>query len=714
MRDSLEAINGIGHAAVATDPQFRAALAEQGLTLEPTTGEIAELAPYAARFSARAAQIGRNVARYEAEWRVEHPGEEPGPKLRQAWDRRAWSEARPDKVVPHDGAAMVAAWNQELRQLGYRDPNRPASLSTLATPRIGGLDREAAVELVLSRLGAKRSAWNAADIRGQVELWIAETGIVAEAPVRVELAEDLTARALASCTPLLGRGDVPEHVRALSSPRVIGVEDRITRLLAMQACLPGDDAVVGTRTGLGLDHAQRVAVAALAGTKQLLVVEGAAGVGKTTTLAATRAALAVRGHRMMVVTPTLKAAEVAAVEINSPAFSAAWLVHQWGWRWDDDGHWTCTGELPSDAMAVLGRGDLLVVEAGMLDQDTARALLEIAQECQARVAFMGDRHQLPAVGRGGVLDLAAQHAGPDVTSCLDVVHRFADPEYAELSVAMRRGEPVFDDLWDLGQIRVYPSDAERTQALAAEAADAFLAGHSNRALMADSREQVAALNGAIRDRLVTAGLVDDSRVVINEAGERLGVGDRVATRRNDWQLGVANRQTWTITALGDQTMTLRNDHGLTREIPTWYAQGWVESAYATTVYGAQGETTAIGNLVMGESTSAASAYVGMTRGRHDNVAHLVAETSEQARAIWERACSRDRADLGVAHARLQAIDDIDRYGPIAPAQARAKAKAAEGVNHRRRETQRHEFEPWRAGHEEPKSRPSRPGPGIGF
>ena len=142
MRDSLEAINGIGHAAVATDPGFRAALAAHGFTFDPTTGEIAELAPYAARFSARAAQIGRNVDRYEAEWRAEHPGEEPGPKLRQAWDRRAWSQARPDKVVPKDGAAMVAAWNEELHQLGYRDPNRSASQPTLSAPRIGGLDRE--------------------------------------------------------------------------------------------------------------------------------------------------------------------------------------------------------------------------------------------------------------------------------------------------------------------------------------------------------------------------------------------------------------------------------------------------------------------------------------------------------------------------------------------------------------------------------------------
>jgi len=362
---------------------------------------------------------------------------------------------------------------------------------------------------------------------------------------------------------------------------------------------------------------------------------------------------------------------------------------------------------------MLGRGDLLVVdEAGMLDQDTARALLEIAQDCQARVAFMGDRHQLPAVGRGGVLDLAAQHAGPDAPLSLNVVHRFADPEYAELSVAMRRGEPVFDVLWDRGQIRVHASEAERTQALAAVTADAILAGHTSRALMADSREQVAALSAAIRDRLVTAGLVDDRRVVVNEAGERLGVGDRVATRRNDWQLGVANRQGWTITALGDETLTLRSGHGLTREVPTWYAQGWVESAYATTVYGAQGETTAVGDLVMGESTSAASAYVGMTRGRHENVAHLVAETPEQARTLWEGACSRDRADLGVAHARLQAIDDIDRYGPVAP--TRARARAQEQVKGRRKDDQRREFEPWHTTGHDPSRRPSRSGPRIGF
>ena len=69
-------------------------------------------------------------------------------------------------------------------------------------------------------------------------------------------------------------------------------------------------------------------------------------------------------------------------------------------------------------------------------------------------------------------------------------------------------------------------------------------------MMADTREQTTALNGAIRDRLLAAGHLDDTHTVVTKTGERLGVGDRVATRRNDRDLGVTNRDTWTITAIG--------------------------------------------------------------------------------------------------------------------------------------------------------------------
>ena len=105
--DSIETLNGIGHAAVACDPEFRRELARHGYPLDPTSGEIVELVPYASAFSQRAKQIGRDVACYEAEWRRDHRREKPDAGLRRTWDRRAWAEARPDKVVPRNGEQLA-------------------------------------------------------------------------------------------------------------------------------------------------------------------------------------------------------------------------------------------------------------------------------------------------------------------------------------------------------------------------------------------------------------------------------------------------------------------------------------------------------------------------------------------------------------------------------------------------------------------------------
>src|SRR5665811_1328124 len=106
-------INGIGHAAVTCDPDFRAALAGRGFTLDTASGEIVELAGFVGPFSARAAQIARNVDRIEATWRGAHPGAEPGPRLRRSWDARAWAQDRPDKVVPKDGAELCLLYTSD-------------------------------------------------------------------------------------------------------------------------------------------------------------------------------------------------------------------------------------------------------------------------------------------------------------------------------------------------------------------------------------------------------------------------------------------------------------------------------------------------------------------------------------------------------------------------------------------------------------------------
>jgi ATP-dependent exoDNAse (exonuclease V) alpha subunit len=56
----------------------------------------------------------------------------------------------------------------------------------------------------------------------------------------------------------------------------------------------------------------------------------------------------------------------------------------------------------------------------------------------------------------------------------------------------------------------------------------------------------------------------------------------------------------------------------------------VELGYATTAHGVQGDTVAAAHMGVGEYTGAASAYVGMTRGRTSNIAHLVAADMAQA------------------------------------------------------------------------------------
>src|SRR5690606_26418387 len=114
-------------------------------------------------------------------------------------------------------------------------------------------------------------------------------------------------------------------------------------------------------------------------------------------------------------------------------------------------------------------------------------------EAGATVALVGDRAQLAAVGRGGVLDVAAQFRGH--TFDMAEVHRFTDPAYAEVTLRMRDGRnpgEVFDQLAGLGLIRLHESGDEAREHIAQERQD-------GEAVTVSTNDEARTLNARIRE-----------------------------------------------------------------------------------------------------------------------------------------------------------------------------------------------------------------------
>ena len=115
-----------------TDPQFRAALGRRTDSAWTRTGEIEQLAPYVGAFSQRAAQIERNIDRYEAEWDREHPGAEPGPGVAAGMGCAGVGRRTSGQGDPEPGADVHSRWLTELADLGYRDRDKAIELTPIS------------------------------------------------------------------------------------------------------------------------------------------------------------------------------------------------------------------------------------------------------------------------------------------------------------------------------------------------------------------------------------------------------------------------------------------------------------------------------------------------------------------------------------------------------------------------------------------------------
>jgi len=670
------AIRALGTAVLSAHPRLAAVLDAHGLTLDPVTGEVAELVPWNAVMSKRGAQVARNLARFEAEWEAAHPGETPGPVVSARLRAKAWDHERPSKKPSVLGSE--AGWLRELEDAGYT-PDLPRA-AVPARVALDELQVQQVASRALDRCAAAASAWTVHDVQEQVARTVTEAGVRATGAELREFVTLTTRLAADDCLSILPPGaPAPEHVAHLTTPHVVAVETVLRDLLTARATQRTDGATVRVRASR-LDADQARAAAAVAGTASLVVVEGAAGAGKTTMLGAAITAAAEHGRAVRVVTPTKKAADVAAVELGVPTDSVAALVHAHGYRWDADGVWSrlAVGDADPETGATyrgpgqehrLATGERVVVdEAGMLDQDTALALLTVADEAGATLALVGDRAQLPAVGRGGVLDIAAALVPRvhDLTS----LHRFADPAYAQLTLDLRAGRDpakLFDRLHALGLVRLHEDADALRAAVAAEWIDGA-------AITTATNDEARELNALIREDRVRAGLVDDTRTIDGADGLAISAGDLIQTRRNDAEAGVANRQTWIVQHVGDDGSLWVRDAASERKqqrtvrLLAEYVAEHTHLAYAATAYGVQGVTAPESHTVLSDALDAAGVYVGLTRGQEANRLHVVAADLADAREQFTAALERDRADRGLAEAteRAQtAVAGLVADGPVA-------------------------------------------------
>lgn len=305
----------------------------------------------------------------------------------------------------------------------------------------------------------------------------------------------------------------------------------------------------------------------------------------------------------------------------------------------------------------------------MLDQDTGHALLAVTAEAGATVALVGDRAQLPAVGRGGVLDMAAQIRGR--TNDMIELHRFTEPDYAALTLAMRDRENtggVFDRLTAMGLVTLHANEDEAHDYITVQ-----VHVQEDEAITVVSNDEAAALNDRIRAGRVESGAVDDTVTATGNDGLPIGTGDLIRTRKNDTGIRVANQQQWIVQRVSDDGTVYAREAASGRRnprtvtLPPAYVAEHVHLSYAATAYGVQGATVQTSHTVLWEAMSAAGVYVGMTRGRDKNRLHIVAEDMADARAQFGAMMERDPADRGLDHATRgaqEAVRGIVKNGPI--------------------------------------------------
>jgi conjugative relaxase-like TrwC/TraI family protein len=609
---------------------------------------------------------------------------DPTPRERWRLEREAVTDSRPSKSHGEDAASLHREWAERAMVIGH-DPELLVAAAVSPTRDGPALDvaiRELVVAQALDALADSQSTWRPAELVRELAAAV-PTDVTVPAETLVPWLDQVAAEVIAERLVDLSR-PIPEGVRlradgrpvtesvadrALTTPEILAEEERLIAWAERRLGAGGDVALDVTDGTELLTGPQREVASALAGTRDLVLVVGPAGAGKTTAVAPAVDQLRADGRPVFGVAPSAAAAEVLAVDAGLAADTLDKLLVEH--RLDR----------PPDHRYDLPPGSTVVVdEAAMVSTPKLAALAELADDRGWRLALVGDPLQFSAVGRSGMFGHFIDCYGAIE---LDRVHRFANDWERDASLRLRRGDTEVLDLYD-DHGRLYGGTRRQMERAVVEAWWEARARGDSVAMMAPTNEIVVDLNRRAQALRVREGEIDPAGPSVGAGDYRLHVGDLVATRQNDRQLHtdrglmVKNRDQWEVeTVHPGGALTVSGKSGTVR-LPADYVAEHVELAYAQTSHANQGRTVDRSFLLLDGPADTRGVYVPMTRGRHSNEAFVVIEDEQTATDVLAQALARDWIDEPAVarRAELQRATPGGNAGerssdmPLAPAELR--------------------------------------------
>ena len=351
--------------------------------------------------------------------------------------------------------------------------------------------------------------------------------------------------------------------------------------------------------GLVLSGEQADALAHVTDGRDLDIVVGYAGTGKSAMLSVAREAWEAAGYEVRGIALSGIAAE--NLESGSGIASRTIASMEHGWAQGRD---------------MLTSRDVLVIdEAGMVGTRQLERVLSHAAEAGTKVVLVGDPQQLQSIEAGAAFrSIHDRHGGVEIHEVRRQREDWQRDATRDLATS-RTGEAIsaYDrhDMVHSAETR----EQARDDLIDRWDRDRQASPDSSRIILTHTNAEVRELNEAARDRMREAGdLGEDVRVKVERGERSFAAGDRVMFLQNERGLGVKNGTLGTIEQVSATSMTVQADDGrsIAFDLKDYDR---IDHGYAATIHKAQGMTVDRTHVLATPGMDAHGSYVVLSRHR---------------------------------------------------------------------------------------------------